>query len=626
MQSSGLTRKVVAVLAATGVAWASVAVSNHAAEAIAAQPRTDATPTTTYAVVKRIPVGLYPAGIAIDNDDDTVYVANGGTVTMSIINGRTAATSSSPSFSGGQHRVAVNQVDDTVYVLKRFQDIFVLDGKTGAIVGQSIGVGADSTSVAVNNLDDTVYVANFTDVDVIDGATAQRFGVDLSYSGGNSQGVAVDQSDDTVYVSSANAGTLSVFKGGSSTPITAPSVGTSPSAVAVNDADDRVYVALQGANSVAVVDGRTGAVIGTSTGVGQTPISIAVDQIDDTVYVANYNGNSISVIDGRSGTRTDDTIAVGARPNAVAVDGSGANSGTVYVANSNSHDVSVIARVTPSLSTYVGNPDDTVTLSLSAPQVPYEVDDSTVTSVMFGGTAVQGVIAGVGNTWTMAVPAGIEGSSVPVTVTLNGGLTASVGTFTYYAPPPPGPAPAPEPATPPTSVVALAEDASALVTWEPPASAGSYPVSNYQVSSSPEGRGCVVVAPALSCSVMGLANGRTYTFTVAALTGAGWSASSEPSNPVTPRAADQPSIVITGARDGKRIEVTGSTTGFGMGAIVNPWVRLAGQSAYAQGSAQVLVGMDGTFTWGRITSKKAQVYMQTPDGSTRSNTVTVAAR
>ena len=95
---------------------------------------------------------------------------------------------------------------------------------------------------------------------------------------------------------------------------------------------------------------------------------------------------------------------------------------------------------------------------------------------------------------------------------------------------------------------------------------------------------------------------------------------------MTPEASSKPSIVVTGSRDGKRIEVSGSTTGFGMGAIVHPWVRLAGQSAYSQGSAEVLVSMVGTFDWGRKTGKKASVNMQTPDGSVRSNTVTIRAR
>jgi hypothetical protein len=87
----------------------------------------------------------------------------------------------------------------------------------------------------------------------------------------------------------------------------------------------------------------------------------------------------------------------------------------------------------------------------------------------------------------------------------------------------------------------------------------------------------------------------------------------------------KPTIVITGSRDGQRIEVDGSTTGFGMGAILKPWVKLSGQTTYSQGTAEALVSMDGTFEWGRKTGKNVHVFMQTPDGSVRSNTVTISA-
>ena len=191
--------------------------------------------------------------------------------------------------------------------------------------------------------------------------------------------------------------------------------------------------------------------------------------------------------------------------------------------------------------------------------------------------------------------------------------------------PTPDPAPAPEQAlsTTPRNATAVAGDSSVVLSWSAPVSSGSFPVSHYSAVSTPGAHTCLVAAPALSCDVTGLTNGTAYTFTVKALTGAGWSAASEPSNVVVPRASDGPSIVITGSREGKRIEVTGTTTGLGMGAILNPWVRLAGQTAYSQGSAQVLVSMDGAFEWGRTTGKKVSVYMQTPDGFVRSNTVTI---
>ena len=59
------------------------------------------------------------------------------------------------------------------------------------------------------------------------------------------------------------------------------------------------------------------------------------------------------------------------------------------------------------------------------------------------------------------------------------------------------------------------------------------------------------------------------------------------------------------------------------GAILNPWVKLAGQTTYSQGTAEVLVSLDGTFEWGRKSGKKAYVYVQTPDGSVGSNAVSI---
>ena len=219
------------------------------------------------------------------------------------------------------------------------------------------------------------------------------------------------------------------------------------------------------------------------------------------------------------------------------------------------------------------------------------------------------------------IPSG--SGTVNVAISLNGGNTASAGPFTYIVPPSPAP---PTPASAPRDVAAVAGDASASVSWSAPASSGSFAVSNYLVTSSPGGRTCLVATSALVCDVTGLANGTAYTFTVKALTGAGWSVASDPSNAVTPVAPVRSSITITGSRDGKRIEVTGSSSGLGMGAILKPWVRLAGQSAYSQGSAEVLVSADGTFEWGRRTGKMMSVYMQTPDGSARSNTVTIRGR
>lgn len=87
------------------------------------------------------------------------------------------------------------------------------------------------------------------------------------------------------------------------------------------------------------------------------------------------------------------------------------------------------------------------------------------------------------------------------------------------------------------SAAATAGDGSATVSWAAPSDSGSFPITHYQVESSPRGGTCLVAAPATSCEVTGLTNGTTYTFTVRALNGAGWGDYSSPSNPVRPTGA-----------------------------------------------------------------------------------------
>ena len=358
----------------------------------------------------------------------------------------------------------------------------------------------------------------------------------------------------------------------------------------------------------------------TTIGVGSNPIGVAVDDVDDTVYVTNYSSGNVSVINGRTGVLTDDTITVGGNPYGVAVDGSGTNAGLVYVTNYFSNNVSVIGRVTPLLGSASGPAGSTVTVTVDVPQVDYDVDDSTVTSVSFGGTLATGLTPVAGDAWTLTVPAG--SGTVPVTVTFNGGLTASAGNFTYGTPPTPPPPP-PTPASAPVDVAATAGDASAAVTWAAPVSSGSFPVTNYQAVVSPGGQTCLVAAPALMCTVSGLTNGTTYTATVRALNGAGWGPYSTASAAFTPLPSVSPSITITGTRGEVRgkpgVVVTGTTTGFGMGAILRPWIRFPGQTSSTQGTASILVDVQGGFTWQRRTGKTIYITIRSQDATVKSN-------
>lgn len=187
--------------------------------------------------------------------------------------------------------------------------------------------------------------------------------------------------------------------------------------------------------------------------------------------------------------------------------------------------------------------------------------------------------------------------------------------FPVAAPPMP-PAP-PKSSDPPGDVTAVANSASATIAWAAPVNHGSFPITHYRVISAPGRSMCLTTA--LSCTVTGLDNGTAYTFTVAALTGAGWSAESTASNEVTPRSS---SISITGARSGRVITVTGAALHVSTG-VLRPWLKLDGQPEFEQGVAVVSVRVDGSFTWSRRSVKKVSIYLA--DGAVRSNTIVLAA-
>ncbi|GAB1123331.1 MAG: hypothetical protein WAqPseu_19190 [Shewanella algae] len=99
----------------------------------------------------------------------------------------------------------------------------------------------------------------------------------------------------------------------------------------------------------------------------------------------------------------------------------------------------------------------------------------------------------------------------------------------------------------PTSVSAVASDASATVSFSAPASTGGAAISSYTVTSSPGG---ITASGAGSpLTVSGLSNGTDYSFTVSASNTAGTGPASSPSNTVTPKANQTISFSNPGAQD-----------------------------------------------------------------------------
>lgn len=266
---------------------------------------------------------------------------------------------------------------------------------------------------------------------------------------------------------------------------------------------------------------------------------------------------------------------------------------------------------------------------LTSAQVAFTADDSggaTITRLEF---ALDDTLAVDDSTTSLASPHLLAGltSSTTYAVYLRAvnaqgtGPWSSPTVFTTLTPSPPPPPPSP--ATAPRDVVATAGQGSVTAAWQAPVSQGSYPVTHYKATASPGGGTCLTAST--MCTIEGLTPGVTYTVTVEALSGAGWSPSSAPSNAVVPRPSIVPSLTITGSRgsgaERSLIRVRGTSTGLA-GERATLWLSMGGRPA-TPASASVTIRADGTFTWSRRAAREVRIYAQV--GITRSNTITIPA-
>jgi DNA-binding beta-propeller fold protein YncE len=306
-----------------------------------------------------ITVGSNPLGIAVDQATDTVYVANSGDGTVSVING---AACHSGDTSGCRRRPAV------------------------------VRAGAFAAAVVVDPITNVVFVANQDThpgtVSVIDGSSCdgshpsgcagQPFAT-VNVGGGPS-GIGIDPVTDTVYVANAaedsngvplpDGDTLSVINGATCAitsktgcePVATVRVGADPADIAVDPITNTIYAANTYDNTnaqrgtVSVVNGATcdaanitgcAAQTPPQVPVGIDPISTAFDQATDAVYVTNWKDQDVSVINAArcNGTQTSGctseptTITVGLAPSWTVVS---LTLHTIYVLVQSTNSVAVL--------------------------------------------------------------------------------------------------------------------------------------------------------------------------------------------------------------------------------------------------------------------------------------------
>lgn len=126
----------------------------------------------------------------------------------------------------------------------------------------------------------------------------------------------------------------------------------------------------------------------------------------------------------------------------------------------------------------------------------------------------------------------------------------------------------------PASITAVGGNGQAIITWTPPLTTGTGPVTGYTVKAVQDAsKECTWTSGPLTCTVTGLTNGTPYTFTVTATNGAGTGAASAPSLTVTP-------VGVPGAP-------TGVTAVLASGAGTTPSVRVSWTAPTSTGGGEI---------------------------------------
>lgn len=607
-----------------------------------------------------------PASVATDANDDTVYVANSTMGTVEVIApGQTSGSSTnvisiaSPDASDIKKRlfaIAVDSNDDTIYVANRGTGtrpkfVWAINGRT-LNVDDTVTLPCNDEVhdddafrfITVNSTDDTVYVpCNPSDPALntrailvalngrnLDDSTS----IITSGSAFVGSGITTSPTDDTVYLagwwSAVADAAVRRFTPSPLTQAVALTGGMNePQGIAI--LDDTLYVSNLNTN-VAMFNLRTGA----TAAVANTS-NVGMD-------VARYPARNLVVVPSRSGIlwviSGDGILRQTIDP--TGIQGSSAvttRSGLVYVGSSTelnrpgSRVVKVYAPTVPSPPTTIQGTAgyEQVNTSWSTPSFTGNVSWYKITASPGGASCIAQapattcVVGGLtaGTPYTFAVQAASSAGTW-------GDPSARSAPVTPLAPPSPAPAPGPGPSPSirpgvPLDASATAGNARARITWTIPTYAGSGPVSGYRVTAAPGGETCYVDAPKTACTVHDLVNGTAYAFTVQALNEAGWGPGALTS-PVTPQGPPAYSIdldagerVAGGIND--QVRTRGTTTGIPSGARLTPYVRTSRSGEYKAGEATITVQADGSFTWTRYVRKSKPLYAYMRYEDARSNTV-----
>ncbi len=267
--------------------------------------------TASNIVVKTIPVGMAPVGVAVSPDEKTVYVGNANSDNISVIN--TATNTVTSTITTSKPLGIVLSANGSLLYAGNFDagTVSVINTATGKPTA-TIAVGVNPVGMVISPDGSRLYVTNFGDGTLSVINTSTNLVVATLNIGLNCYGVAVSPDGSHVYVTNGNSNDIAVIDATINAVIAVIGVGLSPENITVSPDGSTVYVTNKTGGTVSVINTATNKVINTIT-VGSNPTGIEASADGTLLYVANQASNTVSVISATSFALVS-TITVGDQP------------------------------------------------------------------------------------------------------------------------------------------------------------------------------------------------------------------------------------------------------------------------------------------------------------------------
>ena len=259
--------------------------------------------TKTNTVSLNVPLNNSPGALAIKPDGSTLYIANYYASSVSVFDTVTNTVTQEIALSEGPSYLAMSPDGTQLYVLCNNEEgsgiIAIIDTQTNQVSSTTINIGGFPQSLVFTADGNQAYEVNdpASAVTVIDTTTQSVSGTLATsqlHAGGLAllpNGTKLFVTGDSTYIQVLNTSGIGKKK------ITLPKVsGFNTPALTPNGLYLYLPIFIGGSTTVLMIDTKTNLVAGNPITVGTQPYAIAISSNAKRAYVSNYADGSVSVI------------------------------------------------------------------------------------------------------------------------------------------------------------------------------------------------------------------------------------------------------------------------------------------------------------------------------------------